>query len=218
MLLILLIGVCFQAYSGSPTIVGTPGPEFSDQDVSDIKRLVEPEGDKPWLFIGVRGQFGQSQIVRVFCSPTKSSGTIRRGALVHIGRNRSEIEGDGWLPWRLFGSEFYGQVRIEGREFDDIKDNRDPNRPFSVKGEFSDETLEQIVTFIRSSPIWARTAPDEKETNVQVNGELPIWYVHRKEGEDVEVNLLDGRSRGQTVRLKIEQGKWTVSRIGMWVS
>lgn len=220
MSLFLLVGISFNVNSGSLKIVGNPGAELSAHDVEDIKRLTVPEGDKPWLFIGVGGQLGTSQIVRVFCSPTKRSNTIRRGPLVHIGRRRSNTEDDVWLPWSLFGSEFFAQVRIQGREFDDVKDNKDSNRPFSVVGDFSDQELEQIVKLVRTSPSW--TPPIDRRIEnkdpVQVKGKLPIWWIHRKKDDSVEVNLLDGPSRGQIVYLKMEEGEWIITGVGMWIA
>ncbi len=220
MILVLFIGISFQALAGSLTIIGTPGPELSDHDVLAIKRLSLSEGERPWLFNGVRGQYGLSQFVRVFCSPTERTKMVRRGPLVHISRRRSEGQSDEWTPWSLSGSEIYAQVKLDGREFDDVKDTEDPNRPFSVKGEFSNQALVAIVALVRSSPTYVApgSRPVEGEISLQVNGKLPIWYIHRKKGNTVEVNLLDGPSRGQTLHLKLAQGKWTVSRVGSWVS
>ena len=214
-LFLLQIGLSFQVNSGSLTIVGDPGPELSVPEVEDISRLAGAEGGEPWLFIGVGGQLRRHQIVRVFCLPTKSSKTVRKGALVHIHRNRME-RGGVWLPWRLGSRETYAQVKIQEREFDDVKDNRDFNRPFSVVGDFSDKELEQIVKFTRSSPTWTVPIiqPGQERVSVQVKGTLPIWWIHRKKDDTVEVNLIDGPSRGQTVRLRMEEGKWIITSIG----
>lgn len=219
-LLPLLIVVAFEIIAGSLTIVGNPGPDLSVTDIEDVKRLAEAKGGEPWLFIGVGGQLGFSQIVRVFCEPTRKSETVRRGPLVHIGRRRPSRDSQVWNKWKLSGSEFYAQVKLEGREFEHVKDNRDSNRPFSVVGKFSDEELIQLVTLVRSSPTFKPPVAQtqKKPDSTQVKGTLPIWYIHRKDDGHVEVNLLDGRDRGQTVRLRKEKGKWTIFAAGMWIS
>lgn len=219
-LLCLLIGVAFETVAGSLTIVGNPGPDLSSSDIEEIKRLANAEGGEPWLFIGVGGQLGLSQIVRVFCEPPQKSEMVRRGSLVHISRQRPSRDSQVWNPWKLLGSEFYAQVKLEGREFGHVKDNRDNNRPFSVVGKFSDEELIELVTLVRSSPTFKPPVAQTHKTpnSTQVKGTLPIWYIHRKDDGHVEVNLLDGRSRGQTVRLTSKNGKWSILAVGMWIS
>ena len=219
-LLSLLIGVAFEAVAGSLTIVGNPGPDLSSSDIEEIKRLANAEGGDPWLFIGVGGQLGLSQIVRVFCEPTQKSEMVRRGSLVHISRQRPSRDSQVWNHWKLLGSEFYAQVKLEGREFGHVTDDRDNNRPISVVGKFSDEELVQLVKFVRSSPTFKPTGARTQKPppSTQVKGTLPIWYIHRKDDGQVEVNMLDGPSDGQFVRLRKENGKWMIINAGIWMS
>ena len=216
----LLVGVAFKSFAGSLTIVGNPGPELSAPDIEEIKRLAEPDGGEPWLFIGVGGQLGQSQIVRVFGKPTRNSDAVHWGHLVHIGRRRPSRDSLVWNNWKLIGSEFYAHVKLEGREFGQLVDDRDNNRPFSVVGKFSDEELVQLVKFVRSSPTFRPTLARTQKApaSTRVNGALPIWYIHRKDDSHVEVKMLDGPSDGQFIRLRKENGKWMILNAGIWMS
>lgn len=199
--------------------IGNSGGRLPRCDVRAIGRLVGARGDEPWLLIRVRGMAWMSEIVRVYASPGESTESVRRGTFWHAHRQRTE-RGGLWRPWQLGNNEPYAQVKIPGRDFGDVRGPGDFNRPFSVNGEFSDEELVAIVNYLRTSPtIEDSLEPRGRQAKVpRVQGGRPIWWMKRHGPESVEVNLLDGASRGQLTSLKKVGERWVVLMIREWIA
>ena len=202
-----------------PVVVGEPGNRLPRYDLRAVGRLVGAPGGQPWLLARVRGMAGMSEIVSVYASPAVSTESVRRGTLWHVHRQLTE-RGGSWRPWRLGDNEPYAQVRIPGRDFGDVRGPGDFNRPFSVNGEFSNEELVAIVNYLRTSPtIEDSLEPRGRQAKVpRVRGGSPIWWMKRHGPGSVEVNLVDGASRGQLVRLKQVGKRWIVLVIQEWIA
>src|SRR5262245_61448972 len=79
----------------SPIRAGDIGRALSEQDLSDLRRIV-PAGASPWLLLGERGQT-VTQYVQAFLQPSTTAREIRRGPAVVLRRLPSN--GPTPEPW-----------------------------------------------------------------------------------------------------------------------
>ena len=141
-----------------PLRTGEVARKLTEQDLAALE-MVLPAGEKPWLLNGDRPQYGAGQYIEAFLPPTVSTLALRRGIGISVERRnaRNIFErpepSDAWVVKR---SEWYAQVAITGRSFDQIQGdqdiNQDINRPFRVIGRFDDSELAGAVQSLRSDP------------------------------------------------------------------
>jgi hypothetical protein len=137
-----------------PLRTGEVARKLTEQDLAALE-MVLPAGEKPWLLNGDRPQYGAGQYIEAFLPPTVSTLALRRGIVISVERRnaRNIFErpepSDAWVVKR---SEWYAQVAITGRSFDQIQGDQDINRPFRVIGRFDDSELAGAVQSLRSDP------------------------------------------------------------------
>lgn len=141
-----LVAVISQSASGPmPIRIGT-AERVSEKNYADLERAL-PKGKRPWLLMGDPGQI-QSLSFNVFLPATTRTSELRRGPAVIAGQSTA-------TKWRIDGKDpccsAWAQVAIEGRNFDDVQDLNDLNRPFRVIGRFSDAELLSLVRVLRNS-------------------------------------------------------------------
>jgi hypothetical protein len=102
----------------------------------------------------------------------------------------------------------WAQVALPGRAFEDIRDEKDLNRPFRLVGAFGDTELVRLVEFVRSSPEIAGTISPNVVTRTS-----PIAHVERKSDGLIEVRLRLGEWEQQFVTLRPTGDSWSVVRI-----
>jgi len=128
-----------------PLRIGT-AQNISARDYANLERVL-PKGKKPWLLMGDPGQI-QVISFNVFLPATTDGSALRRGPAFIAGLFRAPV-------WKLDSEDpcckFWAQVAIEGRNFDDVQDLNDLNRPFRVIGPFSDGELLSLVRILRNS-------------------------------------------------------------------
>ncbi len=186
-----------------PLRTGEVARKLTEQDLAALE-MVLPAGEKPWLLNGDRPQYGAGQYIEAFLPPTVSTLALRRGIVISVERRnaRNIFErpepSDAWVVKR---SEWYAQVAITGRSFDQIQGDQDINRPFRVIGRFDDSELVQAVQSLRSDP-----APMA----------WPIGSIERQTYDSMKVMLRKTASEGQIVILRQAGQNWIVMPVGWW--
>ena len=174
----------------------------------------EPAGGPPWLLVGVSTQIGGQLSVTAAGPPAQARAEIRRGTLVRL--SGSDSDSGGPRSWSVYDSHFYAQVAIPGRAFDEIRGEDDPNLPFWVVDNFSDDELIEVVRFVRSTP----PGPGGSSFGLQVE-RLPIEAVSRfgrTAGTDVHagvrVSLRVANRHSLVLELERSAGGWIVAQVG----
>jgi hypothetical protein len=186
----------------TPHRTGVVARQLTDADVAALE-MVLPPGNRPWLLIGDYTQFLSAQYVEAFLQPTTETQVLRRGMIISVDRRTPTS------PWVLGSTWSYAQVAIPGRRFDDIRDDRDINRPFRVVGQFDDTDLVRIVQYLRSNP------PTRFAQAIQP---WPILWVKRKADDSVEVPLMEDASHGQAITLRNVGQDWMIVAVGGWAA
>jgi hypothetical protein len=198
-----LLASLVQSAATMPLRTGEVARQLTEQDLAALE-MVLPAGEKPWLLNGDRPQYGAGQYIEAFLPPTVSTLALRRGIGISVERRnaRNIFErpepSDAWVVKR---SEWYAQVAITGRSFDQIQGDQDINRPFRVIGRFDDSELVGAVQSLRSDPVpmaW------------------PILSMVRETDDSVKVMLRRTAFDGQIVVLRQAGQDWIVTPVGWW--
>jgi hypothetical protein len=135
--------------AGAPlaTVIGVP---VDASEVPRIRELAAPRAaGVPWLLVGSTGQITDRWTIHAYGPAHQTTVGVRRGILVRLSGER--VSPSARRTWSLYDSRPYAQVAIDGRLFDDVRGETDPNLPFVV-GDITDEELIEIVRFVRSTP------------------------------------------------------------------
>ena len=178
-------------------------------EVVQIVRLAAPSG-KVWtlraentLIIGVSR-------CRIFLEAEQVNERIRRGRAVLVEKKEGTSTDDA--QWRITNTLAYAHVpdRAPGQ----LSAELDLTWPFLVSGDFDDDRLVSLVTFIRASPRIPGVREDQAPRNVA--GDKPISSVAR-EGNSVIVNIRIQELQGQTVTLERRDTDWVITAFQMWI-
>jgi len=188
-----------------PLRIGT-ARVVSEKDYLNLEKVL-PKREKPWLLMGDPGQI-QLVTFNVYLSATKGTSELRRGAMVIASQLKPP-------SWRVDGKDpccmAWAQVAFEERDFADIHDLNDPNRPFRVIGAFSDAELLSLVRTLRSS--------DEISQRLRVISaprKLPILSVARgprnesKNTAEAFLHIDDARNSVARILLRKDAEQWRV--------
>jgi hypothetical protein len=203
--ILLQVMVLTLAQAGASTIrTGDVARSVTAEDIASIETMV---GAKPWLVDGSRplGPPAASQTIRAYFAPTTATSTLRRGAYMTFSRDLNPGPG----PWRGMGSaQPYVQVAIPGRPFDQIENDDDLNRPFTVSGSFQNEELVELVSFVRSNPGVVTGGRGQGSV-----GTRPITTVQRELDGSVSVGWRFDLNQGQTAILEKRGANWVVTSL-----
>lgn len=194
-----------QAPATLPARIGELGKNLTDSEAVQIARIASPTGPVPWLLYGYRGQIGD--VMDVYLPPDSSTKDVRRGDLIYLSRFRgmSPATPSSWGGPRL---ERYAQVVLAGHDFNQVQSDKDTNRPFETRGEFTDDDLIRIVTLIRTSTVSAGFAGGK------IWSDLPINSMIRQSGDNVTVWIpKDPAGEIQRVTLRRSGTEWVVADI-----
>jgi hypothetical protein len=191
--------------------------DLSPADMVQVRGFTRPTGKKPWWIYGFRYEPRGSTYARtqlwIYLQPDEENGRVRRGRAMRVEIAASS-SARARMPSRVESTWKYAQVAEIGRRPDELKGRSDLQRPFLLDGEFNDQTLVNVVTFIRSSP------ESEPRRNgawpARVNGSLPITYV-RRSGERIEVTLNVDDFHGESVTLEERNGRLVIVKHGMFI-
>jgi hypothetical protein len=156
MFLLVLVLLLQQAAASSINLM--EGVVVSADEAVQIGRLAQGAGT-PWLATRRPGML--AGIVWVILRPDTSTPRIRRGRYLEMCAWKCNETprriGNGPYEWHFDPSwpesiGRYAQIVAPGRDPENLRAVGDPNRPFVVVGDFSDDELVSLVEFIRSSP------------------------------------------------------------------
>ena len=211
-----LVGaVLFQAAAGIPPRIGDIARRLTDQDVADISNLATTPAQKPWLLIGPRGQISDLEVIEAYWTAGPSSAELRRGPVSTVARGSAKaLVAAGIKPtlsvergWMLISVSSYAQVAVRGRAFDDIRSDRDINRPFIVAGTFTDDEVMSLVRFLRSGPVGPSSNRDTPQN--AVHGDWPVLRVSRS-NSSVDARLRGDDFKEQEVKLRPQGTGWVI--------
>jgi hypothetical protein len=199
--------------------LGTIGERLTNRDVEEIAALAKATVSSIYLLAGDRSQvLPETWLVEVYLAPTPDRGRVRRGPVVNVSK---VVEEGSLTAWRVDGETRYAQVAAPGRRFPTALTSRDNDRPFLLEGEFTDDELVSIVSFIRSSP----EQPSKKAPNgtiyglgLPVEGALPIGTIRRTGKAEVMVILAASQRHGQTVSLRRSRDRWLIVEVVFWIA
>jgi hypothetical protein len=193
--------LAFAQLAPSTSRTGDLARSLTEEDIATFEQMV---GARPWLVDGVfLGPESKSQSITAYFEPTTVTPMVRRGAYLKFTRDLNSSPG----PWSGVGSaQPYFQVAVPGRPFQQIENDEDLNRPFTVKGSFQNEELVELVTFLRSNP---GVIPSRGQGTV---GKLPIASLERLKDGSVraEWNYDLRLHTGQTAVVEKRGSNWAV--------
>jgi hypothetical protein len=181
--------------------------------VEEIASIEAMAGEKPWLVDGRQqlGPPGKSETIQVYFPATTVAPNLRRGAYMTFTRNLDPLG-----PWQGVGSARpYYQIPIPGRPYEQIVNDNDLNLPFTVKGDFQNEDLVEVVAFIRSNPgLPQNSGPGNVGTS-------PISFIERQTDGSVRVEWrfepLRGTGQGQRAILEKRGTSWALISVNRFV-
>jgi hypothetical protein len=116
---------------------------------------------------------------------------VRRGSFVFVSRGKL-------VGWQARPTQTYAQVALPGRNFEDVKSADDVNRPFTLRGNFTDDDLINIVAFVRSS----------------FDSTRPLSMIEGAGGYG-KVTVRASNSSGRWIELERDGQSWKIVRQGM---
>ena len=194
-------------------LMGVNGARLTDDDLKKIRALMPPSAPPVWLIIGQRvGVYGPlSWDIEVYLQPDFTSPTLRIGRVATLTTRLPAADAFAanktWAPRGT--TDRYGQVPIPGHAPQEIRGEKDVDRPFliiepSMLSKFTNDEISRLIGFIRTEA--AKTTPNvgrpRLSTDVQPWGIRHLTHTNRAEAE---VDLIDPRStNSQVVRMKFD--------------
>jgi hypothetical protein len=185
------------------------------QDVAAIEALVVEHGI-PWALLGWRSQvLPDIRYVDVFLQPTVSRSKLRRGRVLHL-QCVPGAEQLACLQWTLAGAAgAYVQV-AHGRAFTEGLGPRSPlERPIRTVGEFSDEEILTLVSYIRASP---RPSTRRGVDMGRLDGSEPALDISREPDGSVRALLTRDSGVSQTARFVRTGRGWRITEVVIGVA
>jgi hypothetical protein len=105
----------------------------------------------------------------------------------------------------------YFQVAVPGRPYEQIENDNDLNRPFTVKGNFQNDELIELVTFIRSNP----EVPEGRGRGKV--GTSPISFIERLPDGSARVEWHFEPNQGQRAILEKRGANWALISVNRFV-
>jgi hypothetical protein len=205
-----------------PVLLGDVARDLSADDLTEIRRVLGPEGSGVWLLIGPRGQVSSVRGIRAHLTPDSATTRLRRGSVVDILHDTAGVIARPGVPpeklqsvppaWFAARRARYAQVAVEGRRFDELHGDGDVNRPFEIVGSFDDDELIRLVRFIRTSP--ANMGTGRSARIPAVRGDWPIVRVKR-EDDRILVRLRRDDHAWHEVTVEPDGSTWSVRSIGL---
>jgi hypothetical protein len=206
-ILLQLVALALAQASATTARTGDIARSLTAEDIATVERMV---GTKPWLVEGRRpaGSPSKSQTIQAYFAPTTVTPNLRRGAYLTFTRELNPGPG----PWEGVGSARpYFQVAVPGRPYEQIENDNDLNRPFTVKGNFQNDELIELVTFIRSNP----EVPEGRGRGKV--GTSPISFIERLPDGSARVEWQFEPNQGQRAILEKRGANWALISVNRFV-
>jgi hypothetical protein len=189
-----------------PIRLGLGARSLTEEDISEFRRT-QP-GSNMWLVVG-KAPFPGLSIAAYFAAE-KTTAELRRGRMI---RGYRPVNPRG--AWKLDALGHWAQVAISGRDYDVVNGETDVNLPFQVDGDFSDEELISLVTFIRTSTsgrsVNGRGVPLNVGPVRQVLNVGPILQVSRTSRDSVRCFVAGGNGPTQVISATRDAQGWRVT-------
>lgn len=223
MRVLLLLAACCAATSAiqphaSPVRVHDEARSLSDRSVREIVRLAVRDGKGVWLLVGDTSQtLPETRFIDAYLEPDATTPRLRRGRVVSLESRIVNGAAVHWVP--LSPGAKYAQVALEPNRWPASLNDRAIERPFLIDGDFTDDDLIGLVTFVRRSPKFPRRVDSDGTIRLDgedLDGTMPITQVSQT-GSTVTVILKGSTRHGQTADLSRIAGRWKLLRVTMWV-
>jgi hypothetical protein len=194
----------FQVASPSVLRVGPVANQLTADDLRSLRELSIRWGGQPWMLLtgtgmvpARDGSLSWSATVRL--RPFSETELVRRGDQFTASTTR---RGDAPRTWvtAAGGAWFWAQVKLRGREFDDVRGESDINAPFATDGIVTDDELVSVITFLRTDPIFK----PERERPV-----ASIMRVYSGDDSWISLGLWTSTSCGEGYELRPAASGWT---------
>lgn len=188
---------------------GKVAEALTGAEVVQITDVAVSAGSRPWLVLGQRSMTTGREHASLYLEPHVIGERVQRGQMLRL-----VADGPPVVPvrsaWRVQESRRYAYVPATGRQPKDISSEGDIDWPFTVEGEFDDDTLFSIVEFIRSSPRVPMPAFAQ-----QVSG-APISVIARLD-DGILVAQRTSEWTGDRFWLNRKNGQWVITRSESWI-
>ncbi len=191
---------------------------LSHRSVNEIVRLAARDGKAVWLLQGDTSQtLPETRFIDAYLEADASTTRLRRGRLISL---ESRIGNGAALHWVLRSPVArYAQVAVEPNRWPASLKDQSIERPFLVDGDFTDEDLVGLISFVRSSPKSPKRVDPDGTIHLDsfdVDGTMPISQVSRTDST-VTVVLPGSTRHGHTAYLRRVDGSWKLLRVTMWI-
>jgi hypothetical protein len=202
----------------SPVRVYDEARSLSHRSVREIVRLAARDGKGVWLLVGDTSQtLPEKRFIDAYLEPDATTPRLRRGRVVSLESRIVNGAAVHWVPRSPVAR--YAQVAIEPNRWPASLKDQSIERPFLIDGDFTDDDLIELVSFVRSSPKSPKRV--DSDGTIQLDGEdvdgtMPITQISQR-GSTVTVVLQGSTRHGQTADLSRVDGSWKLLRVTMWI-
>jgi hypothetical protein len=204
------LGFRFQSADFRRSRFGSVGRGLTDAEVVQITDLANAQGNPPWLLLGFPSTT-YDLTVTVYLEPDVTNAVVHRGRVLTLSAH-----GPPSVPersaWTLKETRPYAYIVAPGHRTGEMIDERDISWPFAVRGDIDDDTLIDLVEFIRSKP----AIPVPEGAAFRNLGDAPIAGVTRVDDGFV-VGLRTGEATGQRITITRGAGHWVITHFEMWI-
>jgi hypothetical protein len=201
--------VASQATGSGLVRFGKVGLALTDAEVVQITNLANNAGSRPWLLLGQGSMMPGRQSASLFLESDVLGARVMRGRMLRL-----VADGPPTLPvrsaWRIEESRRYAYIPTQGRQPKDISSESDIDWPFTVDGEFDDDTLVSVVEFVRSNPRVPMRA------FAQHISRAPISVIARRD-DGILVAQRTSEWTGDQFWLNRKDGQWVITRSESWI-
>lgn len=201
---------------GRPLRIGPTSDRLTADDEAQIARIANQQEGRPWLLTG-QSLSGIRQAVHpwwveVFLASDQEPKVVRRGRMLNVKTGLVSID-DFSAPktWVFDSSEVWAQVPTGTGDPDVVRDSRDHNRPFILRGTFDDHDLRDIAHAVRNV--------DNAVVGIPQAG--PILRMIRDSPSKVSVYLVGSDARelsGSGVVFERRAARWEFVSVFGWAT
>ena len=188
---------------------GRVGQAMTQPEITQITNLAKTYGKSPQLVLGEFSMVPGLAIISVFLEPDAADTPVQRGTLLRLESDRPPKVPERSV-WRVSATQSYACIAAPGRRHFEISSAQDIGWPFTVDGQFDDETLMSIVAFVRTRP----RVSDTPES-VSMSG-APVSAIVRRNNE-VVVTTRTGELQGEQVSRVRRGEQWVITRFNLWI-
>jgi hypothetical protein len=210
----ILVLIALPARAAEPYRFGPLGGRLTPADLTALEQSIDPPAQL-WAVLGWYSQtLPEEWHVDVFLPPTHFTERLARGSILHLSCSPKEGGCAQWIREPEPGS--YAQVPAPERPHSPGNSAwSDLRRPIRISGDFSDEDLVSLVTYIRAGP-GPQLPPGQY--GMTVSKGVPIQDIERQPNGSVWVRLTRDGGLGETATVVRTSRGWQVTDVVHWVA